>query len=322
MADGKWIEGLTPAMPVADAARIALDARFAVVRHFLPLAAEKPQEDIEYVHQLRVGTRRAAAALRVFEDALPRKLLKATKRTLRRLRRAAGDARDWDVFLTSLPEAKALAAAAAKPALDFLVGYAIGERMAAQSRLMDAASETGPLFTEQSEELPARAHAIPKEDKGDTPPADFGTLAALQLGELFREFTAAVEENPTEVEQLHALRIVGKRLRYAIEIFADCFPPGMKETIYPAVEHAQEFLGEIQDAVVGVKRLGCVRATVQSVMPKQITRVRKGIDGLTTSLRAKVPTGKKAFAAWRKQWLETMKGLKLEVAAVTTTVSA
>jgi CHAD domain-containing protein len=322
MADGKWIEGLTPAMPVADAARIVLDARFAVVRHFLPLAAEKPQEDVEHVHQLRVGTRRAAAALRVFKDAMPRKLLKATKRTLRRLRRASGDARDWDVFLASLPEAKALSAAAAKPALDFLIGYAIGERTAAQARLMDAAAESGPLFTEQSEELPGRAHAIPKDDKGDNPPADLGSLAVSQLGALFREFTAAVEANPTEADALHKLRIVGKRLRYAIEIFADCFPPSMKETIYPAVESAQEFLGEVQDAVVGVKRLGCVRGTVEAVLPKQLTRVRKGIDGLTTSLRAKVPAGKKAFAAWRKQWLEAMKGLKLEVAVVTTTVGA
>src|SRR5262249_55244587 len=109
MADGKWIDGLSPATPIADAAKAVLVARFGVVKHFLPLAAERPNEDVEYVHQLRVGTRRAAAALRVFEDALPRKLLKATKRTLRRIRRAAGDARDWDVFIQTLPTEKAFA---------------------------------------------------------------------------------------------------------------------------------------------------------------------------------------------------------------------
>ena len=62
MAEGKWIAGLTPGMPVADAARAVLAERFAVVRHFLPLAAEKPYEDAEHVHQLRVGTRRSGAA--------------------------------------------------------------------------------------------------------------------------------------------------------------------------------------------------------------------------------------------------------------------
>lgn len=314
MADGKWIEGLTPGMSVADAAKATLVARFAVVRHFLPLAAEKSQEDVEYVHQLRVGTRRAAAALRVFADALPRKLLKATKRTLRRLRRAAGDARDWDVFLASLPSAKPLATETAKPALDFLIGYAIGERTAAQQRLIDAAAEAGPLFTEQSEELPDRA-----KPQNETPPASFGALAALQLGGLFREFTTAVEANPTEPDALHALRIVGKRLRYALEIFAGCFPPAIKETIYPAVEQVQEILGDVQDGAVGTNRLESIRNTVGAVMPLQLKRVKKGIDGLATAMRAKLPAGKKAFAAWRKQWLELMKSLKLELVAATVT---
>jgi CHAD domain-containing protein len=317
MADGKWIAGLTPGMPVADAARVALAARFAVVRHFLPLAAEKPHEDIEHVHQLRVGTRRATAALRVFADALPRKLLKATRRTLRRIRRAAGDARDWDVFIVSLPAAKALSTKAAQPALDFLLGYAFGQRDAAQARLADAACEAGPLFAEQSEELPARAHE-PRPEEG-AQPANFGELAAAQFGVLFREFTSDVEANPKEPAALHALRITGKRLRYALEIFADCFLPAMKEAIYPRVEAVQELLGDVQDAAVGAERLAQIRATVEAVAPKELARVRKGIDALAKTLRARVPAGRKAFATWRAEWLELVKGLKLEVALVSVT---
>src|SRR5262245_13803737 len=126
MADGKWVPGLTPSMSVTEAAQAVLAARFEVVRHFLPLAAEKPYEDPEYVHQLRVGTRRAGAALRVFRDCLPRKARKTVKLYLRAIRRAAGDARDWDVFLLSLPDAKPFAAANGKPALDYLIGYGMG----------------------------------------------------------------------------------------------------------------------------------------------------------------------------------------------------
>ena len=116
---------------------------------------------------------------------------------------------------------------------------------------MAAAAEAGPLFAEQSDELPGRGHAIAGEDPDEKPPANFGELASRQLGDLFRLFTAAVEANPAEPEALHALRIVGKRLRYAIEIFAGCFPPAMKETIYPTVERVQEILGDVQDAAVG-----------------------------------------------------------------------
>jgi CHAD domain-containing protein len=318
MIDGKWIEGLTPGMPVADAAKAVLHARFNVVKHFLPLAAGKPSEDVEYVHHLRVGTRRASAALRVFRDALPRKLLKATKRALRRIRRAAGDARDWDVFMLALPNEKALAGAKEKPALDFLLGYAFGERAAGQVQLKTAASEAGPLLAEQSEELPARAHE-PQPDDGP-PPANFGELAARQLATLFATFTADVEANPTDPQKLHELRIAGKRLRYAIEIFAPCFPVGMKDNVYPVVEKVQELLGEVQDAAVGAERLAGIRETVQRVAPKQFTRVRKGIDALAKSFRAKVPAGKKAFAAWRADWLKLQKGMALETVAIATTV--
>jgi CHAD domain-containing protein len=319
MPDGKWIDGLTAGMPVASAAKTVLEARFGVVKHFLPLAVEKPNEDVEYVHQLRVGTRRATAALRVFEDAFPRKLLKATKRTLRRIRQAAGDARDWDVFIRTLPDDKAFASASAsaKPALDFLLGYAFGERAAAQTRLAEAAEEAGPLFTEQSGSLPTRAHAPQVED--GKPPANFGELAVRQLSELFRSFTADVEANPTEPETLHKLRIAGKRLRYAIEIFATCFPPEMKDVVYPEVEKVQELLGEVQDAAVGTKRLEGIRDNVQNVMPKELTRLRKGFDALAKSLRAKIPAGKKAFTPWRTNWLKLMKNMTLEAAVVATT---
>ena len=38
---------------------------------WLPLAAEKSEEDVEYVHQLRIASRRAVAALRTFAELIP-----------------------------------------------------------------------------------------------------------------------------------------------------------------------------------------------------------------------------------------------------------
>src|ERR1700722_18730730 len=187
MADGKWIEGLAPEMEVPIAAREVLIARFQVVRHFLPLAVDKSYQDPEFVHQLRVSTRRAAAALRVFGDCLPRKHLKAAKDSLKVLRRAAGDARDWDVFLLALPHAKSLMTVLGKPALDFLSGYAMGEREAAQARLVEASNSASSRFTEESENLPEFVHDV----KGDSPPDSFGDLAASQLGELLNPSTPA-----------------------------------------------------------------------------------------------------------------------------------
>src|SRR5438105_1865201 len=106
MAGGKWIDGLTAAMPVTEAARLVFDVRLEPIRRSLGRVEKHPQENPEDVHQLRVGTRRAVAALKIFEDWLPGKRYREARRRLRRLRRAAGAARDWDVFLASLTEGR------------------------------------------------------------------------------------------------------------------------------------------------------------------------------------------------------------------------
>ena len=298
MADGKWINGLSPGMSVADAARVVLAARFEVVRQYLPLAAERPDEDTEHVHQLRVGTRRAGAAVRVFAGCLPRKHLRAAKRTLRTIRRAAGDARDCDVFLEHLTAHQETAPPEAKPAFDFLLGYALGERTASQARLVEAAEEAGPGFAPDTALLPA--HVRPPRD--DDAPRTFGDLSAVHLGELLGTFNVAVEADPSDPPALHQLRILGKQLRYATEIFAGCFAPPLKEALYPAVEELQETLGEIQDAAVGVVRLEGLRERAQRVIPAEWPRLQAGIDGLIAELREKIPTGRERFRAWRERW--------------------
>src|SRR5438132_5572089 len=102
LAGGKWIPDLKAETPVADAARHTLTLRLEVVREYLPLALHEADKDPEHVHQLRVGTRRARAALDIFALCLPQKAYKSARKLLRRLRRAAGEARDWDVFLAGL----------------------------------------------------------------------------------------------------------------------------------------------------------------------------------------------------------------------------
>jgi len=318
MADGKWVAGLTPEMPVAEAARLVLTSRFEGVRRWLPAATEKPYHDTETVHQLRVSTRRAAAALRVFADCVPRKELKATRRYLRLIRRAAGNARDWDVFRLGLATEKALATAAGKPTRDFLMGYAFGERSAAQAALDEMGPTAGLSFLRVADELPG----LVSEPRGDNPPENLGVLAAQQFGELLETFDAAVQANPTDPTALHSLRIVGKRTRYALEIFADCFPPAFKQTVYPSVERVQEVLGTIQDANVSRDRLTMLRDRVKLAAPKEWPRLQKGFEGLLTATRARLPTGRKAFQAWRKGWVKLIASVEVEIVEAVGTETA
>src|SRR5215470_7965644 len=95
---GKWINGIAPDGSVVDAARVSLSARLTAVAHWLPLAAYHADQDIEHVHRLRVSTRRAVATLRLYRDWLPDKKRRSIKKRLKKIRRAAGDARDLDVL--------------------------------------------------------------------------------------------------------------------------------------------------------------------------------------------------------------------------------
>ncbi len=102
MAAGKWIKELNADMPVLEAARLVISIRLQVVRENLGLALTESEKDPEYVHQLRVGTRRTGAALNIFSTCLPKKLLWRARKELKRLRKVVGEARDWDVFILSL----------------------------------------------------------------------------------------------------------------------------------------------------------------------------------------------------------------------------
>ena len=82
----KWLTGVQAEMPVAEAAQVALALRLSAVRKLLKTAAQTacdPDENVEAVHQLRIGTRRAAAALRLFDEVLPRKEARWFRRRLR-----------------------------------------------------------------------------------------------------------------------------------------------------------------------------------------------------------------------------------------------
>src|SRR5262245_35539503 len=66
----KWLIGVSASAPVDHVARRALVVRLRAVKHYLDAALSGPDE-AEGVHQLRIWTRRAEAALKLFRQAIP-----------------------------------------------------------------------------------------------------------------------------------------------------------------------------------------------------------------------------------------------------------
>ena len=90
-----------PAAGVAAARRAA--QREALDQILANIPGALVGKDPEYLHQLRVGTRRLRAALRVFRGTMQRKDERALVRTLRKIAEASGPVRDWDVNAPRLP---------------------------------------------------------------------------------------------------------------------------------------------------------------------------------------------------------------------------
>src|SRR5271168_1372640 len=97
----KWVYNVSPDDRTSDVAARTLRVRLNAVRYYLDLAADCP-DDIEHVHELRVWSRRAAAALRLYHDLLPSHCARWIGKQMRRLRRAASTARDFDVLTQRL----------------------------------------------------------------------------------------------------------------------------------------------------------------------------------------------------------------------------
>jgi CHAD domain-containing protein len=297
MASGKWISDLTPDTPLADAARWVLAVRLEVVRDYLLLALREPEKDIEHVHQLRVGTRRAGAAVTIFEPCLPDKVYKRTRKQLRTIRRAAGEARDWDVFLLTLQTAVYRRTDRHRAGLDFLYGFAHARRMAAQEHLEEASPKPPFGF----ERLLAEAVAGVRQPPGQGPRTLLDLARPLLFG-LIQELNQATAGDLDDWEHLHRVRILGKRLRYAMEVFADCFAPPFREELYPAVEEMQEILGRANDSQVGSRRLLALRDQVRAFHPKEWKQLRTGVEGLLRYHQERLPQERQNFEAWLSGW--------------------
>jgi CHAD domain-containing protein len=298
MAAGKWITDLHGKTPLAAAARRVLTVRLQVVHEQLPLALHHWKDDAEHIHQLRVGTRRAGAALHICSLCLPKKTFKKMRKRLRKLRRAAGAARDWDVFGATLVERELHVTTAQRPGLDFLLGYSQGQRLAAQAALEEAASGAPFDFEQLVADTLAAVH---QPDAGQSAQV-LRELARPWLSNMLCELHAAASDNLEQYEHLHRVRILGKRLRYGMEVFASCFPDEFKHHYYPMIEDMQEILGRANDSHVAGPRLAHLRELLRVTQPAMWKRFRAGIEGLLRYHQRRLPEQQRLFLKWWGQW--------------------
>jgi CHAD domain-containing protein len=217
------------------------------------LAAEKPDEDIEYVHELRVATRRTMAALRLYADMLPRRRADRMETRLKQIRRAAGDARDYDVLAQRLTDGHSDA-----EAQRFLEKVRSRRRKAQRPiQAVYRRLKKDDRFDGWVKKLLRGVRHRSQGSKTKAEPKDprFGEWARTHLRRIVNRFFKVSPTDDTDASALHRFRIRAKELRYEMELLAGAFPPDFVEKLYPVVETLQQQLGEINDHATAQARL-------------------------------------------------------------------
>ena len=239
----KWIEIHSPDELAERVAARTIDGRLRLVGHYLPLAAAEADDNDEHVHQTRVATRRAMTTLSIFSHQLPRKRAEWFRKQLKRVRKAAGDAREYDVLAGRLNER--LKENGPDPTCDELIGWIHDQRRAAQRPIREIARHLEKKrYKRRAKRL---VQKVLKKGRRRADAITFGQLAQQQMRAAVNEFFACGQEDLHDLGKLHQFRVCGKHLRYAMEVFAGAFPREFRDALYPQVEALQEQLGRIND---------------------------------------------------------------------------
>jgi CHAD domain-containing protein len=212
-------------------------------------------DDPEEVHQARVATRRLRSDLRTFTTLVDREWADELRQELAWLAGPLGEVRDADVLLDRLRAESSRLPAQDRPAVGALVDRLTASRQQSLRTLFDALdSKRYVSLLDALVEGVARPRLAPDAAK----PAE--DVAAVLVGKAWRKLKKSVSDLGPEPadDQLHRVRIMAKRCRYAAEAVVGVEGRPAKR-FASAVAGLQDVLGQLQDAVVAASWLrGCI----------------------------------------------------------------
>ena len=241
---------LTPELPAGQAAAIVFSALADELEANLPGALAN--QDIEFLHDLRVAVRRTRAGIKAFGEIYRPEPLRPFAAEFRWLQQASGPARDLDVQVSGYADEIAQLTGDPGTALEPLRQLLMRKRRAAHTRLRRAlrSARFRDLLREWREFLAAPAAGPDAE----TP---IRKLADAQIGRAYRRVRKAGRRISPESppEQLHELRKRGKELRYLLEFFVPLYPGKPMKRLVKELKSLQENLGAYQDHGVQAEHL-------------------------------------------------------------------
>jgi CHAD domain-containing protein len=197
------------------------------------------------IHDTRVWSRRLQEVFRVLfpqpRIGKSRKLI----RTLRQVRRALGECRNVDVTLALIDNkhsAPTVSNSTQQQSWDLLRDYLRDKRARQISRARDELAQHDiTQFVLRTQSL------LPPDELAQEPQELLKQSVEAALADWNKTLREA-QENP-QVDQIHALRIAGKRLRYRVELLADLGNASAKPRV-KSLKLLQDELGDWHDRYI------------------------------------------------------------------------
>jgi CHAD domain-containing protein len=225
-------------------------------------------EDIEYLHRMRVASRRLRAALPVFASCFPSRKYGRWLTDIRRITRVLGDARDADVQIAALkkyrkqfvkkmehvPGGKKPGDDALMEGIGYLVSKTRDRRAGYQKEIISALSDLEKHHVIEEIRQEVLAGAVPSGTmKKKSCMAGVPPVGISRMGKGIDKLLGYDPwvQYPDAVAEHHAMRIATKQLRYMMELYSPFYRRGLKKQI-SLVAGLQEILGDLHDCDVWI----------------------------------------------------------------------
>ena len=213
-------------------------------------------QDIEHIHRMRVASRRLRNAFEHFKDCFPKKKSKTWQEDIRLITKSLGTARDLDIQIERLSQLYVESLDPQfKPGYQCLILRLKQRRVKAQNKVEKTLKKLQEGRALEKIHLGVEKLSVDTEDIYLYTPSLY-QRAFTAINTTLEDFMSHAEfiQSPENVEELHAMRIAGKKLRYTIELFS----PIYKQAMIPYVQvmkDIQDQLGNIHDDDIWVSWL-------------------------------------------------------------------
>lgn len=269
---------LEPDMASRTAAKLICRSLLAALRRNEQGVAE--DIDIEFLHDFRVAARRVRSVFALLGDALEPDVRSRFSAAFKELGKMSGIVRDLDVQLLAAAESRARLPEMLHDGLDSLFAELAAKRAAAQQAL--AVWLTAP---QQQDMLRAWEEYLEQEDaegSGRRIGAAAGKIIRRQFARLLAAGRAI--DSRSSDQDLHRVRIHGKKLRYALEFFRSLYAEEDVERLIAPLKRLQNLLGLNNDLAVQEETLTRHLAALKTEGAKT-EKMAAAIGGLLTSFR-------------------------------------